>query len=154
MCLSVCPISLLSTILGCQGKFVLVLNLHPLVTVFGANLLQFILFTELPPLLRPTCHSQSWHLSRMCQWKVRKVRFWGNRGAADIRKINPTKFQATEFGDTWYVEYWIQRYCFRSTFWHNQKLQIWNIFCLKYEYFVEIFAAFASNHLYLLRKSG
>ena len=108
MCLSVCPISLLSTILGCQGKFVLVLNLHSLVTVFGANVLQFILFTELPPLLRPTCHSQSWHLSRICRWKVRKVRFWGNRGAADIRKINPTKFQATEFGDTRYVKYWIQ----------------------------------------------
>ena len=90
-------------------------------------------------------------------WKVNssaEVSFWGNRGAADIRKISPTKFQATEFGDTWYVEYWIQRYCFRSTFWHNQKWQIWNIFCLKYEYFVEIFAAFASNHLYLLRKFG
>ena len=109
MRLSVCPISLLSTILGCQGKFVLVLNLHSLVTVFGANVLQFILFTELPPLLRPTCHSQSWHLSRICRWKVRKVRFWGNRGAADIRKINPTKFQATEFGDTRYVKYWIQK---------------------------------------------
>ena len=46
--------------------------------------------------------------SKVCEWKVNssaEVRFWGNRGAADIRKINPTKFQATEFGDTRYVKY-------------------------------------------------
>ena len=122
--------------LGCQSKCVMLLKLHSLVAfaAFAANFLHFVHTTSTSP-LGPTCHSQSWHLSRRRGgWKVNssaEVSFWGNRGAADIRKIKPTKFQATEFGDTWYVKYWIQMRLLPLYILTNMKyllLKIW-IFC-------------------------